>query len=1213
MPLSISPRWVSYSSSALLFLVLGLFFESFAKAQITLPVGHRSQIRYINQTLAFEAGREAAFVAHGRGYSLSLKAFGDASLTFGPKAGRHPSPDPSSTKAIEKVDSEAAWGHKVDIRLGGMRLQSRLTGEDVLAGRVNYLLGNEPAKWKTGVPTYAKVRYSGVYPGIDLVYYGSQDQLEFDFDVAASANPRQIEMQFGGARRLTLDRKGDLSISVGDDSITLRKPVIYQEQNGQRQPVTGSFRLLGRHTVGFHLGRYDHTRPLVIDPILTYSTYLGLNGSGSANAVAVDAAGNAYVTGTYTPGFPTTDGAFQTGDNGKAIGAPNAFVTKFDPNGNVVYSTYIGGSIQDGGNAIAVDAAGNAYIAGYTSSPDFPVTSGAYQTTDKVTEQPNFRQFTTFVAKLNPTGTALVYSTFLGGSVSDNPEPQTEGQEQATSIGVDSAGNAWVAGFTFSTDFPTTSNAVQTANPAAADQDFANFLTKLNSTGTALDYSTYLGEGSSPPAVAVDSAGSAYITGDSLGTNFPTTPGAFLSSGPGVGAGSFITKFSSSGGAPVYSTLVGSATSSAWLKAIAVDSAGNAYVGGDSHADNFPTTPGVIQPTLPGGVVVKMNPTGTAMVYSTFLGFGPDTLVNGIAVDSAGDAYVAGMMGAGTFPLTPDALQNQVYSFPNGVDGSFVAKLNPTATAVDYGTYLSGYGTNSENAYDCDCANGIAVDPSGNAVVVGQAASVDFPTTIGAFEVSPFNFPYNDGAIYFLPFVTKFTGSEMTSLPLTNMNLSVNANPQYRESNVVFTAKLTPASGNGIPTGSVEFSTDFGPLCNVPVDSTGTATCTTELLTVGDNPVRVSYYGDQSDSAVTQTMTETIVGIPTTTTISGSHSTAVYGSPLTFTAYVKANTGSGIPTGVVSFNIACTNGIDGNPFIALDNTGHATCDVASNLAIGNYSVNVMYTGDTNYAQSTSPNLPLTIQPIGVAPTPTFTPAAGTFTQTLQVALADTNAGAAIFYTTDGSTPSATNGQVYSVPIAVGSTEMIQAIAVVQGYTNSGIASATYTLPPNFTLSLSTQYMTLSGGQTMTSTVSLTSQFAFNGVVTFSCSGLPAGTSCSFSPATLTGNPLDPVTTTLTVSGGATAAVQPESSKWWPLTSLAVVFGAFGLRKRRRLGLLVLTFGISVALIGMTACSGGGGGGGAGGGGQNPITSTVTVTGTSGTLQNTATLSVTYTP
>lgn len=1184
-------------------------------------IAHPSTPRlYSNRPMSFaryraHAGTGVAYVARGRGFALSFSGSGIAlSLAPGRKQGLAPS---GYGILRSTADNVLAAGSRILIKLRHSQGQGRATGEDELPSTVNYIFGSDPAKWKIDIPAYAKVRYSGVYPGIDLVYYGNEQKLEFDFDVAPGADPRQIQMQFSKVERPFLDGEGDLKLGIGDSYIALEKPIAYQENAGKREEVAARFRLIGRNTVGFALGSYDHSQPLVIDPILTYSTYLGSASNGSANAVAVDMAGNAYVTGSAQADFPVTSGAYQRNFTSKEGGGTVAFVTKFDPQGNVVYSTYLGGSVQDGGNAIAVDAAGNAYIAGYTASPDFPVTSGAYQSVDKVMSPAGFRQFTSFVTKLNPTGTGLIYSTFLGGSTSDISQPQTEGQEQATGIAVDSSGSAYAAGFTYSTDFPTTSGAFQSANPATSTQSASFFVTKLNATGTALDYSTYLGGNyfASPPAIAVDSAGNAYIAGGTAASNYPTTAGAFDTTYSATWGKAVVTKLNPTGTGLLYSTYLGGSFDT-FARAIAIDNSGSAYVTGQQFSNDFPLTPGTIQST-PGEVfVTKLNPSGSSLTFSADMGLGQSIqgdYGNAIAVDSTGNIYVAGQASASVdFPVTPGAFQTQVYAAANGLYGSFFAKLNSTATAIDYLTYLSGSGSNGNNAEECDCANGMAVDSAGNAIVVGQTLSADFPVTPDAFEPGSFNFN-NSQDTEFWPFVTKFNATEMTSLPLTNMNLTVNANPQFRETPVVFTAKMTPATGNAIPTGSVEFSSDYGILCNSVVDNTGTATCSTTDLTLGPNPVRVAYYGDQNDSPSTQIITETISAIPTTTSITVNPNSITYGTSASVIAQVTANAGTGIPTSAVIFSVPCAD--DPSGLENLDSTGHATCNTATNLPPGTYSVSANYTGDPNYAESTSTGLPLTVTPLGVAPAPTLSPAGGTFSQQISVTLTTSATNATIYYTTDGSTPTVLNGNPYSVPIVVNTTETIQAITVVPGYTQSTVASATYKFPPAFTMTLSPTTLSLTGPQSVTSTVTLDSEFGFNSQVSFSCSNLPAGTACSFSPSTVTGNPQQLVTTTMTISGTGNAALAPPTGRLWPVTAFALIIGSFGFRKRRRLGHLLLAAALPIAFFAIGACGGGGSGGdgGGGGGNQTPVTSTVTVTGTSGTTQNTATLTVTYTP
>jgi len=343
------------------------------------------------------------------------------------------------------------------------------SGLEELPGKDNYFIGKDPKKWRTNIATYAKVEYANVYPGVDLVYYGNQHQLEYDFMLAPAADPRQIEIKFNGPSRSQLDADGDLVLSIAGGQIIEHKPVMYQDIGGVRQSVSGTYELRADQTVGFRLGRHDHHERLTIDPSLVYSTYLGASRS-DGNAIAVDSLGNAYVTGDAASGeFPTTVGALQTTSGG---GGFDAFVSKLNSDGSaLIYSTYLGGSGGDGGDGVAVDAAGNAYVTGTTSSTDFPTTPGAVQTT--------LRGANLFISKLNSTGSALIYSTYLGGTDFD----------QSRGIAVDSSGDAYVTGFTNSSDFPTTAGAPQTNLHGGYDA----FVSKLNSDGTALIYSTYLG------------------------------------------------------------------------------------------------------------------------------------------------------------------------------------------------------------------------------------------------------------------------------------------------------------------------------------------------------------------------------------------------------------------------------------------------------------------------------------------------------------------------------------------------------------------------------------------------------------------------------------------------------------------------------------------------------------------------------------------------
>src|SRR3989442_11544185 len=374
-----------------------------------------------------------------------------------------------------KLAPPATTGTVLRMTFDGANPTPRMTGLQTLAGDANYFIGNDSTQWRTNVPTYARVRYDDLYPGVDVIYYSADGQLEYDFVVRAGADAARITAGFTGADRLELDDRGDLVLHTAGGPIRQRKPLIYQEVDGARKEIAGGYVLMGQGRVGFWLAAYDATRPLVIDPVvLVYSTYLGGAGTDEGLAIAVDAWGNAYVTGlTDSTNFPTTAGAFQKVDGGSF----DAFVTKLNAAGSaLVYSTYLGGSGDDESFGIAVDALGNAYVAGFTDSSNFPTTALAFRTTSRGGGD-------AFVTKLNATGSALVYSTYLGGSDLD----------AALGIAVDGLGNAYVTGLTSSANFPTTTGAFQKSNGGAFDA----FVTKLNAAGAALVQFNYIdGHGS---------------------------------------------------------------------------------------------------------------------------------------------------------------------------------------------------------------------------------------------------------------------------------------------------------------------------------------------------------------------------------------------------------------------------------------------------------------------------------------------------------------------------------------------------------------------------------------------------------------------------------------------------------------------------------------------------------------------------------------------
>ena len=640
--------------------------------------------------LAFEANAGQAdagvrFVAHGSGFALAL------------------APD-AFTLALRSGTS-AGTGSAVRFAFAGANPAPTLGAEQPLPGVANYFIGNDPAQWHTNVPTSAQVRYTGLYPGIDLTVYGTEGGgVEYDALVAPGADPAAFALAISGAEAVAVDADtGDLVLTTPAGEVRQHAPVAYQEVNGARVPVAARYDMRVDGSVGFVVGEYDATLPLVIDPavVLVYSTYLGGTGDEGGNGIAVDASGNAYVTGyTRSPDFPVTPGAFQATFSTSG----DAFVTKLNATGTaLVYSTYLGGTGNDDGRGIAVDSSGNAYVTGHTNSTDFPVTPGAFQSALSGTNTD------AFVTKVNTTGTALVYSTYLGGT----------GSEQGYGIAVDASGNAYVTGRTYSTNFPVTPGAFQPTFSASGDA----FVTKLNTTGTALVYSTYLGGTGSEygNGIAVDANGNAYVTGYTRSPDFPVTPGAFQATNGGGSGDAFVTKLNATGTALVYSTYLGGTGSDA-SDGIAVDASGNAYVTGYTNSPNFPVTPGAFQATNGGGsgdaFVAKVNATGTALVYSTYLGGTGDDYGYGIAVDSSGNAYVTGQTSGTDFPVTTGAFQATNGGLPGSYD-AFVTKVNTTGTALVYSTYLGGTGYEE--------GDGIAVDANGNAYVSGYTESTNFP------------------------------------------------------------------------------------------------------------------------------------------------------------------------------------------------------------------------------------------------------------------------------------------------------------------------------------------------------------------------------------------------------------------------------------------------------------------------------------------------------
>ena len=678
--------------------------------------------------LSFEANRGQAdesinFLARGPGYTLALSPT-EAAFALAPQSSQLAESDQprelverTAVGDLRKAGSSGASYSApppptvLRMNLVGANRDAGGAGLDALEGKVNYLIGNDRTQWRTDIPTFGRVRYHEIYPGIDLVYYGNQRQLEYDFVVAPGTDAQMIALEFAGADRVEIEEAtGDLLLSLGENIIRQRKPVSYQETNGARRKVESRYAIKDNGRVGFEVGEYDRSAPLIIDPVLVYSTYLGGSDFEEGSDIKVDSAGNAYICGiTNSTDFPTAN-AIQGTFGGRIddLVARDGFVTKINAAGTAfVYSTYLGGNKDDWCNKIAVDASGNAYVAGETGSANFP-TANAFQATF------GGGLSDAFITKINAAGNALVFSTYVGGSIFD------AGQ----GIALDSANNVYFTGRTTSDNYPVV-NPIQATYSGGPGADV--IISKLNAAGNALVYSTYLGGNAGADqggfeagfSIAVDSAGNAYVAGQTRSTNFPTANPIQATFGGGFPDGdAFVTKLNATGNALVYSTYLGGSENDIGFE-IAVDSAGSAYVSGVARSTNFPTA-NAFQTALNGpsdAFLTKLNPTGSAFVYSTYFGGSGDDSANGIAVNASNEAYLAG----GTSSTDLPTVNPTQAASGGGIEG-FVTRFNAAGSVLLFSTYLGGSGG--------DAALSIALDSALAMYVVGRTTSTDFPTLI---------------------------------------------------------------------------------------------------------------------------------------------------------------------------------------------------------------------------------------------------------------------------------------------------------------------------------------------------------------------------------------------------------------------------------------------------------------------------------------------------
>ena len=1008
------------------------------------------------------------------------------------------------------------------MKLAGANHNAASQPQDKLPGSVNYFEGKDQSKWLTALPTYKRVAYTGVYPGVDLVYYGNQRELEYDFIVAPGANPQKIALTFEGATP-TIDRTtGDLVLAGSDGQTRFHKPVIYQLDGNRHIPVAGSYAIAGKQ-VHFALGSYDHARSLVIDPVLSYMTYIsGTDGDDAIHGMAVDAQGNVIIVGTtYSTNFPLKNAYSSVPP--LDYRTPTMYVSKFNPTGTaLVYSTFLGVSTQAAG--VAIDPTGNAYVFATTNDPNYPVTPGAFQNlcgaNYAIVNNQGVRangcsatsasgNNSTAITKISPDGQKLLYSTYLSGNNGNT----------AIAIAVNAAGEAYVVGqsnaycptppynangtgYQAYSCFPVTANG---AESSVMTTDSYAFLTKLNAQGTGLVYGTVIrnhnpvGHSLSqiiPYAIALDTAGNAYVTGHMDANYFiNTTPFALqpARSTSGNSLPAFVAKFNPAGTAVtslVYSTyLTGTSDSSDSGNGIAADTAGNAYVTGYTNSCTFPTTAGAFA-TLPngnnvasnicaGGFLTKLNPAGSALVWSTFTGNrgtlgGTNDNNDAVALGGDGSVYtVADINGVSLYPtLNPILKQSESHY-------AALKRFSADGSQILLSTAIGG---------TTDAASlpvGVFVDAANNIYMAGSTSSFTWPTTPGVFQATN---NHNGGGSY-VGFVVKIAPLSTTTTALTLPTGTVTAGQSVK-----LTAKVTGQTGTtGIPTGTVTFLNGTNSLGTGTLDSTGATSYSSPSVNSTTYTYTASYGGD-SAFAASISAPQTLVVTPATPTVTlTAPSSALVGAPVTLSVAVTGTAAT--PTGTVLFR-------DGTATLSTATlaSGAATFTTSA-LTTGPHTITVSYSGDAIYAATVS----------------------ATSTVTINV-----------------------------------------------------VPAITYAATPTS--------LTIVHGNTGNVTITGTPVGGYTGTSSFTCGALPAGASCSFSPTSLTftGNN-SAQSVVLTVGTVITAANDPprlpgQVGRGIVLAVLILPIGwAVGRRKTRAAGqslLLLFLITASVALVGLTGCANG---------------------------------------
>jgi hypothetical protein len=1089
-----------------------------------------------------QADSNVRFLARGPGYTIFLSP-GEATLAL-----QSSQPDRQSSGKPQPKPPTRVLSMKIE----GANPSATANALDRLPGVSNYITGNDPSRWHTNIPTYKKVQFEEVRPGVDLVYYGNQRQLEYDFLLAPGVAPQSLAMTFQGSKA-AIDSHGDLVFSSTDGQMTFHRPVAYQADNSnpaKKRYLEASYVLRGHNRVGFKVANYDPHQPLIIDPSLSYSTYLGGSGGDTGNAIALDALFDAYITGsTSSSNFPKSAPTGSSPYQGSYGGDTDAFITKLRYDGEaIIYSTYLGGNNYDIGQGIGVDSSADVYVVGSTSSANFPTTASAFQTTYGGNTD-------AFVSKLDPSGSKLLFSSFLGGSDID----------YGLALALDPSGNVFVTGSTQSTDFPTV-KPVQSGNSGNGDAFVAEIDTNLPQT-QQLVYSTYLGGSSadSGQGIAVDAGDNAYVTGFTFSTNFPIYNAYQTSNAGSVDA--FITVVSAGGGSVAFSTyLGGSGDDRAW--GIALDSVNDIFVAGSSYTactpattittkcnplSTFPTSPGAFQtfttkqaPGYPVAFVAEMNHFGSALLYSTLLGGSLSDVASGVAVDTAGDAYVTGYTTSSDFP-TANAIQASYIGGSCGANpcqDAFVTEVNPQGTSLVYSTFLAGTNGNFGNA--------IAVDTNANAYIAGSTFSQSFPAIALAYQGQSGNTTGLSSA-----FVSEISHNNLPGVALTPQkiafgNVTENTTATVTSLNVpsvvtVLNAGTAPLQISGVATTGDFSETNNcvgtlpagGGVCTINVSYTPTVLAPeTELLSIADNaagsPHLVTLTGTGVTGIAQVQFSPTSLVFPATTlnTTSASQTVTMTNNgqtPLTVTNiaatgdFAQTNTCPSYPF-TMAVGGSCSFSVTFTP----TNTGvrKGSLTITDNVTAGSSSIALTGSGNPNFTLSS----PTTSQflPIGTTTT-TFTismsaPKSLNFTDTValscspgtcsfnpaEIALNSTTIPSTSTLTLAGLSPTSPNPYIFSVNGA----------DVTSSNETATLSLAVYF--GDFSISATPAVNTITSGASSIYSVTVSPINNFNQAVTISClnvpgHALPQGTLCLANPASLTPVNGAAVSSQLTVS------------------------------------------------------------------------------------------------